>query len=236
MINISRLGFLAVTISIFLLWQPVVSANENELEDGVTEAIEEETADIPNNLPKPGLTPNSPLYFLDTLAENVGLAIARSPEAKARKAFAYSEEKLAEAEEMAEEENDQAAENAALKHRDYLGKTSDNLEKAKALGKDVDALAAHVAEKTLKHQAVLSRIYDKLVAKGNENAAAAVQKAMQKSLNGHNRALQGIGNRVKKIELETKGVKVREKVQEKIRESGKSPKVKEPQRKPPAGN
>lgn len=198
-------------------------ANEAELNNEVeaTQAIEEETADIPDTLPKAGLTPDSPLYFLDTLSENIGLAFARSPEDKAKKAFKYSEEKLAEAEKMAEKGDEEATEEATGKHGDYLDEMNDNLSKAKALGKDVEALAAHIAEKTLKHQAVLSRVYDKLVAKGNVNAAAAVQRAMEKSLNGHNKALEAISNARRKGELETKGEKVKDKVEEKVKGPGK---------------
>lgn len=201
----------------FVLAQEVEPSEEAE----ATEAIEEETADISSTLPNPGLTPDSPLYFLDTLGENIGLFLSRSLEAKAKKSFNYAEEKLAEAEDMAEKGNEEAAEEATGKHENYLDETNYNLNKARALGRDVDALAAHVAEKTLKHQAVLARVYDKLVAKGNVNAAAAVQKAMEKSLNGHNKALQAITNAQRKGELEAKGKKVKDKVEEKVKGLGK---------------
>jgi len=176
--NLRKAIFVLLLLPLFFFGS-FVSAQETELnnEAETTEAIEEETADILDTLPEAGLTPDSPLYFLDTLGENIGLALARSPEAKAKKAFKYSEEKLAEAEEMAEESKEEAVEEATDKHEDYLDETNDNLDKAKALGKDADALAAHVAEKTLKHQAVLSRVYDKLMAKGNENAAGGSPKS-----------------------------------------------------------
>lgn len=201
---------------------PLVSAQEVEPNDEVeaTEAIEEETADISSSLPESGLTPDSPLYFLDTLGESVSLALTRSPEDKAKKAFSHAEEKLAEAKVMAEKGKGKAAENATKRHGNYVEKATENLGKAKALGRDVEALAARIAEKTLKHQAVLSRVYDTLVAKGNENAAAAVQKAMEKSMNGHNKALQAVTNAQRKGELESKGKKVKDKVEEKIKGPG----------------
>lgn len=215
-----KLIIVLLLLPLFLLGS-FVSAQEVEPNDEAeaTEAIEEETADITSSLPEPGLTPDSPLYFLDTLGENVGLALARSPENKAKKAFSHAEEKLAEAKNMAEKGKAKAAEKATKKHDEYTEEATENLGKAKALGRDVEALAAHIAEKTLKHQAVLARVYDKLVAKGNENAAAAVQRAMEKSMNGHNKALQAITNAQRKGQLESKGKKVKDRVDEKIKGS-----------------
>lgn len=230
--NLRKIIFVLLFLPLFLLG-PFASAQESEPSDEATEAIEEETAEIQSTLPEPGLTPDSPLYFLDTLGENIDLALTRSPEAKAKKAFSRAEEKLAEAKDMAEKGKGEAAENATKRHDDYVEKATENLGKAKALGRDIEALAAHIAEKTLKHQAVLARVYDKLLAKGNENAAAAVQRAMEKSLNGHNKALQAITNAQRKGELESKGKKVKDKVEEKIkgpgRGAGKGPVKKEPQ-------
>ena len=54
-------------------------------------------------LPNPGITPDSPFYFLDNWGKNIGLFFAFGPEAKARKALEYAEERLAEAQAMAEE-------------------------------------------------------------------------------------------------------------------------------------
>ena len=49
-----------------------------------------------------------------------------------------------------------------------------------------------VGESTLKHIAVLSEVYNKLVEKGNETAAESVLMAMEKSLNGHEKALEAV--------------------------------------------
>jgi len=67
---------------------------QEEAGDETTTTLEQETADISSTLPNPGLTPDHPLYFLDTLGENIGLFLTRSPEGKAEKAFSYAEEKL----------------------------------------------------------------------------------------------------------------------------------------------
>jgi len=170
------------------------------------QVIEAETADIESTIPGAGLTPDSPLYFLDTFAEEVSLALTRAPEKKAKKAFAFAEEKLAETQDSINKGKLTAADKAAKRYDKLLDDTNENIGKAKALGKDVDALATHVAEQTLKHIAVKQRVYDKLVAKGNLNAAEAVMKSIGKSLNGHERAVQAITkNKPNKEKLLNKG-------------------------------
>jgi len=52
-------------------------------------------------LPDPGLTPDSPFYFLDKWGKNIGMFFTFGNEAKARKALQYAEERLAEARAMA---------------------------------------------------------------------------------------------------------------------------------------
>lgn len=44
-----------------------------------------------SDLPNPGLTPDSPLYVLDTLGERLGLFLTFSAEGKAKKALGYAE-------------------------------------------------------------------------------------------------------------------------------------------------
>jgi len=210
---------LSILLSIPLLFSAsVVLAHEGEATDATTEALEQETEGITSTLPSPGITPDSPFYFLDTLGENIGLFFARSDDIKAKKAFSYAEEKLAEAKDMADKGKEKAADNATKRYDGYVSKATENLDKAKAAGKDVDELAAKVAEATLKHEAVLAGVYDKLLANGNETAAEAVKKAMENSLNGHDKALQAITNNgQRKSELESKGQSVRSKVEEKMK-------------------
>ncbi|MDP3970167.1 MAG: DUF5667 domain-containing protein [bacterium] len=56
----------------------------------------------------PGLTPDSPIYFLDTFAERTRLALTFDADKKAELAAQYAAEKLAEAEAMANEYEDRS--------------------------------------------------------------------------------------------------------------------------------
>jgi len=207
-------GTMLVVISMLAL--PVFAQElETNSQDDAAQAIEEETSDIVSTIPEPGLTPDSPFYFLDTLVEDVDLALTRAPEKKAKKAFAFAEEKLAETQDSVNKGKQNAAEKATKRHDKLLADTNENLGKAKALGKDVDVLATHVAEQTLKHLAVKQRVYDKLVAKGNLNAAEAVKNSMDKSLNGHEKAVEAISkNKANKEKLDNKGKAIKNKIRE----------------------
>ena len=51
-------------------------------------------AQIDEELPNPGITPDSSFYFLDIWGKKIGLFFAFGAEAKARKALEYAEERL----------------------------------------------------------------------------------------------------------------------------------------------
>ncbi|QVK21614.1 hypothetical protein KHQ82_04635 [Mycoplasmatota bacterium] len=74
-----------------------------------------------------GMTPDSPFYFLDKLIEDLDLALTFDEVSKTEKFIAYAKERLAEAEEMNEEEKQEFIEELLLEYTDGLEKASDNL-------------------------------------------------------------------------------------------------------------
>ncbi len=66
-----RIILFSLLIPILFLGSSVLAQNDGG--DQVTETLEQETADLPSTLPRPGLTPDHPLYFLDIWGENIGL-------------------------------------------------------------------------------------------------------------------------------------------------------------------
>jgi len=203
-------------ISTLLLLLPILFLGsfifaDEESDSDTTEDLEQETEDISSPLPNPGLTPASPFYFLDTFGENVSLLFTGSPEGKANKQLSYANEKLAEAKETAYRGNGKAARKAVDLYENYLNDATENLGKAKALGRDVDALAERITEAILRHVAVLSGVYDKLLAKGNENAAAAVAKAMERQMTTrYEKAQEKISNAQRRSEFKGRGKRVKE--------------------------
>jgi hypothetical protein len=160
-------------------------------------------------LPNPGLTPDSPFYFLDTLGERISLFFARGAEAKAKKALAIAEEKLAEAEVMADEGNEAAAEVAANRYGETISQAAGVLAQAAQSGEGFDEeLKSLVTKATSIHLDVLSRIYEKVPKEAQE----AIQGAMEKSSQGGEKALEAIDKKEIKEE-------VQEQVQERLQET-----------------
>lgn len=164
------------------------------------------------DLPSPGITPDSPFHFFDTLGEKIGMLFAFRTEKKAEKALRYAEEKLAEAKAMAEKNKIQALEKAIQKYQEFLGLANTKTKEAKEKGKDVEGLVSLIVEKTLKHQEVLLEVFEKVP----EEAKTAIQKAIEVSRRGSEEAVQAVTG-AKKEELQKKIEEVKTKVEESIK-------------------
>ena len=88
-------------------------------------AVEEETG-----LPEPGIGPESAFYGLKIAWDRTRLAFTFNREAKVQKAIGMAENRLAEAEMVAE--NSELAEKAKLRYEEFIGKAEENLEKIEA--------------------------------------------------------------------------------------------------------
>ena len=148
------------------------------------------------DLPNPGLTPNSPFYFLDTTWKKVNLFFTFSPEKKAGKAFQFAEERLAEANVMAEKNKTKALASANQGYQEFLGLANQKTKEAKEQGKDVEELAVLITEKTLKHQEILAGVFEKVP----EEAKTAIQNAIEISRKGSETAVEAVSG-TKKEEL-----------------------------------
>lgn len=156
-------------------------------------------------LPNPGLTPDSPLYFLDTWSEDISLALTTNPESKTRKQIAISEEKLAEAETMGNKGKGEAAEVAADRYGKMVTDAAKGVAAAAQSGEAfADAVGELLATSTSISQQVLAGVYEKVP----EQARSAIQKAMQVSSQGMEQALNAISN--------TNREQVREKVEQNL--------------------
>lgn len=101
-------------------------------------------------LPKPGMTPASPFFFLERFFEKVGTFFTFGEKVKNERLLTLAEERLAEAKALAEEGNAAAA--------DALGFYGEQLsDLAQRGGKDVER-ATKLAEATERHYAVLEDI------------------------------------------------------------------------------
>ncbi|MFC1915969.1 DUF5667 domain-containing protein [Chloroflexota bacterium] len=138
-------------------------------------------------LPDPGITPDSPFYFLDNWGKRIGLVFAFGPEAKARKALEYAEERLAEVQAMALKNRIREMERAADSYNGYLAMIRERVEETRQRGVS-ENISEKVALATSKHLTVLDRVKDTVP----EQAREAIVKAREVSINGQQNALRSL--------------------------------------------
>lgn len=155
---------LAILVGLIVLAAPVMAAEEIG-----------ETLPV---LPDPGITPDSPIYGLDGTAEKLQLAFTFREEKKAELHYKFAQERLSEANEMAEKNEHRYTERLMNQYQNELNETANEIEKAVARGKNVTELIEHVGSMTSKHLEVLQRVYEKVP----ESAKPAIAHAMEVSV------------------------------------------------------
>lgn len=171
-------------------------------------------------LPDPGITPDSPFYVFDTLGEDISLFFAFGDEAKTKKAVAIANEKVAEVQVMAEKDNEEGALKAAERYGEVISTAAEKLSTAAQSGEGFDtALAELIAKATAIHVSVLTDVYEKVP----DQAKPAIERAMQQSARGQEEAVQAVSGE-KKEEVRQEVENQRQEVQQKLdtlREEGK---------------
>ncbi len=142
-----------------------------------------------------GVKPSSFIYFFDTAFENVGLFFTFGSENKAKKALEHADERLAEAEESANENNTKAVERAMTGYKEEISLAT---EKSKGLKdeKKAEELLNVVSENTAKHQEVLKGVLEKVP----DGAKEAIIKAIEVSKNGQEEAMKQVAELKGEIE------------------------------------
>jgi hypothetical protein len=110
-----------------------------------------------DNSASPGITPDSPFYFLDKIGKSIGMAFAFGSEAKARKSLEYAGERLAEAQEMASANQTARLEKALADFEKYIADLQARLAEIK-LQLASDNISETAALAALKHLDILERI------------------------------------------------------------------------------
>lgn len=179
-------------------------------------------------LPEPGLLPDSPFYFLKSWSEAIGTFFTFGDVAKAGRYLSLSEKRLAEAKALVEKGKPEFAERAIGRYQEQLNRALTKAEEAKTKGLDTDEVLTRVSEATLKHEAVLADIYEKVP----EQAKPAIERAMEAGARGHEEALEAI-SKEKQAEIMEKVEEKRQEVEEKLedlRKKGVSiPTIEKPQ-------
>ena len=175
-------------------------------------------------LPDPGMTPDSPFYFLETIAEGIGTFFTFGDLKKAERYAALAAERLAEAQAVVEKGKPEFAEKTLERYEDQLEKSIARAEKAMAKGKSTEKVIevlAKVGQATSKHLEVLAEVYEKVP----EQAKPAIEEAMKASIRGHEKAVEALkaknalGDVPEAVSLPVEvPVEARERIQEKVRQ------------------
>lgn len=141
-----------------------------------------------HDLPDPGMLPDSPVYFLKSMSEGIGTFFTFGDAAKAERFLELSEKRLAEARALADRGKPEAAERAIERYEEQLERALLRAEEARAKGQDTDEVLARMSKATLRHQAVLAEVHEKVP----EQARPAIQRAMHAGMRGHEEAMAGV--------------------------------------------
>ena len=173
---------LILILAVFLFFTANVFAQEEEATNSTNILQAEE------ELIGPGLLPNHPLYFLKSLSEGIGNFFTFGQVNQAQRAMMLAEKRLAEANTLIAQGKNELAQRTMERYQERFTNAFAFAQKAKEAGQNTDEVMAKIAENTLRHQAVLSRVYEQVP----EEAKGAIEQAMESSLRGHQQALEAI--------------------------------------------
>ena len=166
--NKIRLSLVSIVLVISLLFGSMAFAQEEEL-------------------PDPGITPDSPLYFLDNWGKKLGLMFTFGDEEKAQKALEYAEERLAETQAMALKNKLKEMTRAAGEYEQFMATVNERMQAA--VQKNASSnVSEKVALSVQKHLAVIDKVSDKAPEQGKE----ALDRVRERSLNEQQNALRAL--------------------------------------------
>jgi len=134
-------------------------------------------------LPSPGLTPDSPFYFLETIAEEIVTFFNFGDLKKAARYATLSAERIAETQAVVEKGKPEFVEKTLKRYENQLNKSLARAERAQAQGKSVKNVMEIVAEGTGKHLTVIESILEKVSEKAREATVEAKEVSMTSQKN-----------------------------------------------------
>lgn len=127
-----------------------------------------------------GISPESKWYFLEKWKEGIELFLTFNKEKKIEKRLQFAERRLAEYGQLLDKGNNEKAAQILDDYQKQSEKLQSDLEKLKSAKKDISGLSAKVSERIVKHQEVLSRVYQKAPAPAKKALEKVLQKAEDK--------------------------------------------------------
>lgn len=173
---------LLITLLILISFTLGVSAQETELPDPGLSA---------EGLPKAGLTPDSPFYFLERITEAIGTFFTFGDLKKAERYTVLATERLAEAKAVIEKGKPELIEKTMERYENQLNKSIARAEKAMEKDKSAEKateFVAKIGKTTYTHLDVLAEVYEKVP----EEAKPAIENAMKASVKRHEKVVEAL--------------------------------------------
>ncbi len=142
-------------------------------------------------LPDPGMTPDSPFYFLEIIVEEIGTFFTFGDLKKAERYAALAAERLAEAQVIAGKGRPELTEKTLARYENQLEKSMARVERAESKGENTEKVMevlTRVGQVTSKHLEVLAEVYEKVP----EEAKPSIENAMKASVKGHEKAVESL--------------------------------------------
>ena len=140
------------------------------------------------DLPSPGLLPDSPFYFLETIAEEIITFFTFGDLKKAERYAALAAERLAEVQAVVEKGKPEFVEKTLARYESQLNNSIARAERAQVKGQNTEQVMAKVGQATSKHLEVLAEVYEKIP----DQAKPAIENAMKASVKGHEKAVEAL--------------------------------------------
>lgn len=162
-------------------------------------------AEVGAGIYKPRFLPDHPLYFIKNLGESIRLFFTFNKVSKAKYLLYLAEKRVADAKGLIEKGKSAKAEKSLTRYQEALNKVMEQVQKAEEKGQNVEEVVAKVSEATLRHQKALADVWEKVP----EPAKEAIEKVIDVSRKGYERAIEAIKSPEKRQELieKAQGVK-----------------------------
>ena len=159
-------------------------------------------------LPAPGITPDSPFYFFDKWGKNVSMFFTFGAEAKARKALQYAEERLSEAQAMGNKNKVREMTRAANDYDSFMAMVNERLDEAFRHGTS-DNISERLAGLSIKIHARLSELKDKIPPKGKPDIDSTDNKTREKAASDREKARETLDRaKIATINSQIKAIRI----------------------------
>lgn len=137
----------------------------------------------------PGILPDHFLYPLKMIRDRIWLFLTTNPLKKAELLLIFADKRIWAAQMLVDKGKADLAVSTATKAEKYLERAIAQEARARAAGKDTAALLERLSQATLKHEAMLLGVKERVP----DQAKGVIEKTLEYSRRGHDRVMEVLG-------------------------------------------